>query len=657
MFKDTLPCSNQNINCIEMKKIFSSRFSSVYALYLIFISVSFVTRLILFTYSFSQFSKSIWEIGKSICTGLFFDTIAFGYFMIPFVLVTLLVPHKLAKLKLTKYITYTFYTLATVIIVYTAFAEYFFWDEFNVKFNFIAVDYLIYTTEVVGNIWESYNIPLLVISIMILTGAIVWLLSRKGWIGTALQSAEGFVARLKTAAILLIVPAFGLIFVTHRYSEISENTYNKELSKNGVYSFFEAFKNNKLDYEQFYLITDKKEAFTHLRQLMADTTSRYISTDVMNPIREIKATGEEKQYNIFLITVESLSGEYMSYIQSSRDISMPFMDSLANQSLFFTNLYATGTRTVRGLEAINLSIPPTPGTSIVRRPGNEDQFSMGSVFKEKGYINKYIYGGYGYFDNMNQFFSSNGFEIVDRNDIKPEEITFANVWGVCDQDIYNRAIKEADSSFAKGKPFLNFVMTTSNHRPYTFPNVGIDFPKTRKGGVMYTDYALKQLFKAVKDKPWFNNTIFIVVADHCGGSAGRAELPIREYQIPLVIYSPANIPAQKVDKLCSQIDLLPTLLGVMNWSYKSTFYGKDVMKMRPDEERAFIGNYQKLGYIKNDKLSILSPQQRFTFYQFDRITGEENSADADETLKSEAVTYYQTAEYMFVNGLNKVNKK
>ncbi len=640
-----------------MKKFFNSRFGSIYLLYLIFISVSFLTRLVLFFYSFSQFSKSVWEIVKSVSTGLFFDTIAFGYFMIPFVLVTLLVPHKLAKKKIVKYITYTFYTIATVIIVYTAFAEYFFWDEFNVKFNFIAVDYLIYTSEVIGNIWESYNIPLLVVSIAAITGVIVWFVARKGWIGRALQSPEGFLVRLKTALILSIVPIIGLLFVTHRCSEISTNTYNKELAKNGVYSFFEAFKNNKLDYEQFYLIKDKKEAFTQLRSLMADSTIAYISPDVMNPVTKVSNTGEEKRYNVFLITVESLSGEYMNYIPSTSGITMPFMDSLANHSLFFTNLYATGTRTVRGLEAINLSIPPTPGTSIVRRSGNENLYSLGYIFKEKGYVNKFLYGGYGYFDNMNQFFSNNGFDVVDRSDLKPEEITFANVWGVCDQDIYKRSISEADQSFAKGEPFLNFIMTTSNHRPYTFPNVGIDFPKSRKGGVMYTDYALAWLFNEVKDKPWFDNTIFIVVADHCGGSAGRAELPIKEYQIPLVIFNPANIPAQKVDKLCSQIDLTPTLLGIMNWSYQSTFYGKDVLNMKQTEERAFIGNYQKLGYIKGNNLSILSPQQRFSFYQFDRYTGEEAIKESNETMKDEAVTYYQTAEYMFVNGLNKIEKK
>lgn len=148
---------------------------------------------------------------------------------------------------------------------------------------------------------------------------------------------------------------------------------------------------------------------------------------------------------------------------------------------------------------------------------------------------------------------------MDRSDLKPEEITFANVWGVCDQDIYNRAIKEADSSFAKGELFLNYIMTTSNHRPYTFPNVGIDFPKSRKGGVMYTDYALKQLFKAVKDVfSWFTTTPSLLLWSTTAAVAQDVPvLPIREYQIPLVIYSPANIPAQKVDKQCSQIDLLP----------------------------------------------------------------------------------------------------
>lgn len=642
---------------MQMKKLFSGRFGGVLMLYIIFVAISFVTRIVLFIYSFSQFSKSIWEILKSFTVGVFFDTIAYGYFMIPFVLVTLFVPHKLASKKISKYLAYTFYSLATVILVYTAFAEYFFWDEFNVKFNFIAVDYLIYTNEVLGNIWESYNIPLLIVGILAISAGIIWFVRRKGWLTKALQNDDNFVQRLKTAGLLFLIPIFGLLFVTQRWSEISNNTYNKELSKNGVYSFFEAFKNNELDYEQFYKIENTKKAFTYLRTLLADSSSHFVSPDVMNPVRMNTTSGPEKRYNVFLITVESLSGEYMAYIPNTSGITMPFMDSLANQSLFFTNLYANGNRTVRGLEAINLSIPPTPGNSIVRRQNNENLYSLGYIFKQKGYTNKFLYGGYGYFDNMNEFFSNNGFQIVDRSELSENEITFANVWGVCDQDMYVRAIKEADKSYAKGEPFLNFIMTTSNHRPYTFPNVGIKFPKTRQGGVMYTDYALRWFFNHVKDKPWFKNTIFVVVADHCGGSAGRTEIPVREYQIPLVMYAPGIITPQKVDKLCSQIDLTPTLLGILNWSYESTFYGKDIMKMTPDEERAFVGTYQKLGYIKGNKLSILSPQQRFSFYQFDRHTGEETKMNPDTTLEHNAITYYQTAEYMFVHGLNKIEKK
>ena len=196
-------------------------------------------------------------------------------------------------------------------------------------------------------------------------------------------------------------------------------------------------------------------------------------------------------------------------------------------------------------------------------------------------------------------------------------------------------------------------MTTSNHRPYTFPNIGIPLKNERTGGVRYTDYALQQLFKEAKNKPWFNNTIFVVVADHCGGSAGKTELPILRYQIPCFIYAPSLIANQKVDKLCSQVDVGPTILSLLNWSYNSTFYGKDILKMQPKDERAFIGTYQKLGTIFGNKLVILSPQKKITQYSFDRISGEMKLESPDSILQVKTVSYYQTAEHMFTRGLNK----
>ena len=340
---------------------------------------------------------------------------------------------------------------------------------------------------------------------------------------------------------------------------------------------------------------------------------------------------------------------------SKRGKITPYLDSLADKSLLFTNLYATGTRTIWGLEAVALSAPPKPGQSVIKRPHSDNMFSLGQLFKARGYDLKFIYGGYGYFDNMNYFFENNGYTIVDRRNFEENETTFANAWGVCDQDLLNRTLKEIDKSVEGGKPFLGVVMTTSNHRPFTYPNGVIDIPSpaNRAGAVKYCDYSIGEFIQKAKSKPWFNNTIFVVVADHCAGSAGQTELPVLEYQIPCIVYSPSLIQPQRIDKLASQIDIGPTILGLMNWTYKSKFFGKDILKMQPSDERAFIANYQKLGFIKNDRITILSPQQKVSHYKFNRITGEMVDQPVDKEYLDEAVVYYQSANYVQKNKLNK----
>jgi phosphoglycerol transferase MdoB-like AlkP superfamily enzyme len=394
-----------------------------------------------------------------------------------------------------------------------------------------------------------------------------------------------------------------------------------------------------------------------------------MSNDPFDITREIINPGEEKRYNVVFITVESLSAEFMGFkrnrkknpanfsgnVTNYKGNITPNLDAIADSALLFTNLYAIGTRTIYGLEATTLGAPPKPGQSVIKRANNENMFSLGQIFKKRGYNLKYIYGGYGYFDNMNYFFSHNGYQIVDRNDFSKDEITFANTWGVCDQDLFNRALKECDNSFATGKPFMNHIMTTSNHRPFTYPDGVVDIPShtSRAGGVKYCDFSIGEFMQKASAKPWFSNTLFVIVADHCAGSAGQAELPFMEYQIPLIIYNPALVRPKQVDKLCSQIDVGSTLLGVMNWTFETKFFGKDILKMKPDEERAFISNYQKLGYIENDRLTILSPQQKVTQYQIDPLTGEMKAQPMNEKYKNETIVYYQSANYVYKNKLNK----
>jgi phosphoglycerol transferase MdoB-like AlkP superfamily enzyme len=330
----------------------------------------------------------------------------------------------------------------------------------------------------------------------------------------------------------------------------------------------------------------------------------------------------------------------------------PRLDALAARGLLLTNLYATGTRTVRGLEALALAVPPTPGQSIVKRPNNDHLFSLGAVFKSKGYEVRFLYGGYGFFDNMNDFFDGNGYEVVDRLHIPPERIHHETIWGVADEDLFTQALLEADKAHAAGRPSFMQIMTTSNHRPYTYPDGRIDIPSKsgREGGVKYTDWAIGDFIERASKKPWFDDTVFLIVADHCASSAGKSGLPVNKYLIPAIFYSPKHIKPAELDRMASQIDLLPTLLGLLNFSYRSRFLGYDLFDLEPGRERAFISTYQEVGYLRGARLVKLGPRRDHEVYKPDFADGSAELLPPDPELENEAVSWYQAAAWAYNHG-------
>jgi arylsulfatase A-like enzyme len=292
---------------------------------------------------------------------------------------------------------------------------------------------------------------------------------------------------------------------------------------------------------------------------------------------------------------------------------------------------------------------------MIKRPRNEGMFTLGSVFRAKGYDTAFIYGGYGYFDNMNYFFGNNGYRVVDRNSVAKADITFANAWGACDGDLLRWTMREADTQAAAGKPFHFFVMTTSNHRPYTFPEGQIDLPsKTsgRSGAVKYTDYAIGEFLRNAATKPWFKNTVFVIVADHCASSAGKTELPVQNYHIPLIVYAPGGqVAPGHIRTLTSQMDYAPTLLGLLNWSYPSRFFGHDVRKIPVDDAHALLGNYQKLGHLEAGGFVVLRPQRGSAMYRYQLGSNALTPAPDDALARTEAISFYQTASYLYEHDL------
>lgn len=626
-----------------------NRFKTLFYLISFFILVAFFVRVGLLIFSFLEVEGS--SLLKVFLIGFFYDLIASFYFFIPFVFFLIFVSSKFLRSKVGKAVILFFIFLQVYIILFSGVAEFFFWDEFGKRFNFIAVDYLIYTHEVVKNIIESYPIFWILGAIFLIAFGVVYFFVKKLKIFKLLENENiSFLGRLKFGSLFLILPIIAFFTLDKQsFSKVSSNQYNNELAKDGIYSIFSAFRHNELDYDEFYKTLPINEVKTTLFKLT--------NLDPKTFKKQIMTKKKEKKYNVILVMVESLSAKYMGIYGNKKNLT-PNLDKLAKNSLFFKNLYATGTRTVRGMEAVNLSLPPTPGRSIVKRPDCHSLFNAGYIFKKKGYENKFIYAGFGYFDNMNDFFEGNGFEIVDRANFKKDEITFSNVWGVCDEDLLNKTLKEADKSYKNNKKFFFFVMTTSNHRPYTYPEGKIDIPSHtgRNGAVKYTDFAIGEFIKKAQKKSWFKDTIFVIIADHNGGSAGKSSLPVHRYLIPLIIYNPKIIKAQTITKLSSQIDTIPTLLSLMNWSYESQFFGKNILD--PNfQERALIGTYQKLGYFKDKKLTILLPNKSVKEFRVTKQSLNDSSYKEIKPLQKdlkEAISYYQGASFIYKNRLNRI---
>ena len=625
------------------------RFRPVLWLGACFLIVSALTRVALLWTTGSGVPASIGLWTRAFGVGLAYDVLTFLYFAIPLVLLLWVLPARWLASRAGRLSVGALTLILLFVILFVAVAEWTFWEEFQTRFNFIAVDYLVYTNEVIGNIRESYPIGWILFGLTAVA-LLAFYLGRRYW--RVVDAGSTFLGRTGVAIAWLLVAALGTIVVSGDMKDGSGNQYVNELSGNGIYEFFAAFRAANIDYDRFYRTVPLPQAFAHLREQLKTPDATFVSNDPMDIRRDIANPAPERKLNVVLISVESLSAFYSGTYGGKPSLT-PELDKLTPDSMIFSKLYASGTRTVRGLEALSLSVPPTPGESIVKRPRNEGLFSLADVFNEKGYASEFLYGGYGAFDNMNYFFGNNGYQVFDRAEIPADTVHHANIWGVADEDLYTLAIKRFDIASAQGKPFFAHIMTTSNHRPYTFPANRVAMPQgKRDSAVAYTDWAIGDFIRRARSKPWFDNTVFVITADHCASSGGKAALPVFRYHIPMWIYSPKNIAPAKVDRMIAQVDIGPTILGLLGMDYRSSFYGADLFALEPGRERAFVGNYQRLGYLKNDMLVELAPHRQIDAvhpsYDEDRP---QLTMPMDNALTLEAIAYYQTASYRFSHGL------
>lgn len=590
-----------------------------------------------------------------VVTGTIFDLAVGIYSFLPWMIFLVLLPDFVVRRMGTARLLWIVVGIDTFIFLFGLVSEYFFYDEFKDRFNFIAVDYLVYTHEVLENIWQSYPLVPILSGLAVVAILISLVLARYAFREMDLRKGSW---RAPLRGLVIYAGVFVLCFLTLTESRVlaRANFAEELIGKNGLYALFAAYRNNEIKFDRFYTTTDGKRAASFVHTVLQGDHYKPAPGDIEvddSIVRNIYEPAPFRKLNVVMVVMESLSARFMKAYGHPASLT-PNLDRFAREGLFFNRIYATGTRTVRGLEAIVLSIPPTPGQSIVRRPAGVGIFNIGTPFREQGYRTSFIYGGRALFDNMGAFFAGNGFEVIDQSVFPSGEIEFANAWGVSDEDLFKQVIKVSDESAARKEKFFHVILNTSNHRPYTYPEGRVSIPsgKGRDGAVMYSDYAIGRLIEAARTRPWFDDTVFIFVADHNAAVAGQSGIDPNDYLVPMIFYSPKWIKPSVISHMGSQIDLAPTLLELLSASYQSRFFGMELQEDNP--ARAFVGTYQKVGYLDENSLTVLAPNRRVEKYTWDgknaKLAGTEFYSllpdNAGPALMS-TVSFYKTASDWF----------
>ncbi len=585
------------------------------------------------------------DLPRIFAVGAGYDLITSLYLVAPSALYLWLLPTPLFRSRAHGWLLRVSLALIAFGLIYLSATEYFFFDEFNSRFNYVAVEYLIYPTEVFINIWESYPVARFMGAAAVLALAMTWM--SRGRVRAALEVKDRLWLRTGPAvgiALLIGVTGFAVSGETGRFGT---NRVANELAANGIYSFFAAAFNAQLDYAQYYLTLNEQEAQGRARRLLNQSNAVFVPGTPSPITRHIAYRGHPHSLHVIVLLEESFGAEFVGAYGDKRGLT-PNVDRIARDSIVFAHTYATGTRTVRGMEAVTASFPPVPPESIVKRSHNEGMFNWSTVMRRNGYAPTFIYGGYGTFDNMNYFFSHNGYRVIDRTDM--DEPRFSNIWGVSDEDLFRNALRVYDQQVARGERIFSVVMTTSNHKPFTFPGGTPGIPPRgggREAGVRYADYAIGRFMTALRSRPWYRDTLVVIVADHGARVYGREKIPMRSYEIPFLIYSPGHVAPRRMNTVVSQLDVAPTVLGLLNISYDSTFFGRDALLAAPGTELVPLNHNRDIGLLEGDALIELGFRKTHATLHYDFDHNAQQAGPENEEAVRDATSLFQIAYELY----------
>ena len=506
-------------------------------------------------------------------------------------------------------------------------------NEYNTRPNVLFLEYLKYPKEVFEMLFKGFTLDAILVigSVLLVSRFII----RTFWKQNQINYKFIHLVIWPIILILMVMSirsSFGHRPANPAMFALTDNAMVNSLVLNSPYSVFYAAYSMKHEASasKVYGKMDIDEIYSQ--------TSQYGPAEYPT-LKSLTPSFKGNPKNIVILLQESLGA---TFVESLGGVPVtPNLEKLKKEGIWFSQLYATGTRSVRGIEAVVSGFPPTPAQSTVKLPLSQSNFfTLASLLNEKNYETSFIYGGEAHFDNMRSFFTGNGFKkIIEQKDFANP--IFKGSWGASDQDLYQKAHEEFLEQHNQNQPFFSLVFTSSNHAPFEFPENVIDLYEqpqaTEKNAVKYADHALGEFIQIAKKSPYWENTIFLIVADHDIRPRGDFLIPIKNFHIPGLIIG-GGIEPKVISSITSQIDLPVTMLSLAGIHAKHPMIGQDMSVIdRSYRGRAIMQYYDNFAWMELDELFVLQPNQeifygKYEFMDNKIIPSDQNNINYDKQL-------------------------
>ena len=530
--------------------------------------------------------------------------------------------------------------------------------EYDVRPNRLFVEYLKYPREVCSMLWKGFRVH--VVSVLLLLAVAVVLLSEYTEPWLEIPSLWSPVLTLLTWLPILLVLALVIrSSFGHRpanpttFALTTDNLVNS-LILNSAWSVLYAIYNLKHEKKSadMYGKLPAAEMFAEYDAAHGDGRHSDAEAEAPTMQRHIPSRTRQKPLNLVIILEESMGA---TFVESLGGVPVtPELEKLKMQGWWFENMYATGTRSVRGIEAVISGFPPTPAPSVVKLSLSQTGFfSIASLLAAQGYHTEFIYGGEADFDNMQGFFRGNGFQsIIEQKDF--EAPAFVSSWGVSDGDLFDKTHERLQALHDSGQPFFTLAFTSSNHSPLEFPDGLIELYDSEKGtdrnAVKYADHVLGRFFERAQASDYWQDTLFVVVADHDIRVRGDSLVPLRNFHIPALMLG-ADLEPRRIRSVASQIDIPVTALSLMGIDAKHPMPGRDLSREADEAPgRAMMQFEEHYGWLEGNDLVVLRPDKPPAAARYDAAAKQVRPAESNphsDKLARRALAHVQLASWLY----------